>query len=263
MKNFIKRIIFFLEAIFSKKDDICPFCRCPNFKVVHKKAGIIDICLCGQCGLHWTNPIFRLPGFYEFLCYDEPRITYQVLKGKELEKAKAALFKGTGRDYSFFIDWLEKDIQGKTLLEFGSSWGYFLYQAKNRGFEVTGVEISEKRRNFGIEHLKVPIVANLDLLLSEKRHFDIIVTFHTLEHLTNIYGIFTCFQKLLNKGGTLIISVPFLDDQQNEKRFTIMGATHPLGFTRDFFMKNLPAGEFKLSFHDNMIIAKKIEMNGR
>jgi cyclopropane fatty-acyl-phospholipid synthase-like methyltransferase len=37
------------------------------------------------------------------------------------------------------------------MLELGSSWGYFLYQAKQQGFEVTGVEISEPRRLFGIK----------------------------------------------------------------------------------------------------------------
>ena len=52
-------------------------------------------------------------------------------------------------------------LKGSSLVEVGSSWGYFLWQAKNQGFDVTGVEIGEKRRLFGERHLEVKIVDDI------------------------------------------------------------------------------------------------------
>jgi len=48
----------------------------------------------------------------------------------------------------------------------------------------------------------------------------------------------------------LIIEVPFVEiDKGNSDAFKIMGAIHPLGFTPDFFINNLPKQGFAVSLY--------------
>ena len=43
----------------------------------------------------------------------------------------------------------------KTLLDIGSGTGYFLDHMKNKGFDVSGIEIDDKARNYSIEKFNV------------------------------------------------------------------------------------------------------------
>lgn len=258
--EYLVKAIHFLQGVFFKKDNICPYCKNKNFKTVFKKAYVIDICQCSQCGLYWTNPIFKLWRFYDFL-YQESGLTTHLSKGKKLKTEMDTGFRNTDKDYSAVIYWLKKNIKGRRLLEFGSSWGYLLYQAQSQGFDVTGVDISEKRRKFGIDNLKVKILPNIDLLIANKEKYDVIVTFHTLEHLTYIGDIFSKFRALLNENGTVLIIVPFFETDEGERNFKIIGAVHPLGFNKVFFARNLPKEGFEVSFYNELVICKKIYSN--
>lgn len=253
----VKRTFYFSQALFFNRDNVCPYCLQRRFKVVHRKAFLIKICRCADCGLYWTNPIFRLHYFYESLYEDGPELAFVPLNGEKLDMVKKNLFKGSGRDYEYFISWMSSILGGKRLLEFGSSWGYFLYQAEQKGFNVTGVEISAGRRKSGIERFGVRIVPNLDSLIGAKEKFNGIVTFHTLEHLVDIHDIFAKFRQLLVSGGKLLITAPFLPDNPDKKGFSVMGAVHPLGFTRDFFMRNLPLEGFKVEFRNWLVICER------
>lgn len=137
------------------------------------------------------------------------------------------------------------------MLEIGSSWGYFLYQAKQQGYDTTGLEISEKRRLFGVKELGVNIVNCFNDLKTEK--FDIIYTAHALEHFTDLYNVFQELHYYLNNKGKLIIEVPNFDLLQfGESVLPIIGAVHPLGFSSNFFKRNLPKYGFKiLGFYDS------------
>lgn len=104
-----------------------------------------------------------------------------------------------------------KKGEGKTLLELGSSLGYFSRIFKDRGFSVTGSDISnyivtkantiQKDVNF----LRIDI--EKDIKLDKK--FDFIVAFEVLEHLKNPEKALLNIKKLLKKKGTLIFSTPF------------------------------------------------------
>ena len=84
----------------------------------------------------------------------------------------------------------------------------------------------------------------------EKQKFDLIFTAHTLEHLTFTVGdIFNKFYTLLNDKGYLIIEVPYLNLMESKEIFKIMGAVHPLGFCKNFFVKNLPKYGFEVEIH--------------
>lgn len=242
------KLIYLLQGILLKRDNKCPYCAISDYEVVFRKRGIVDICSCRNCSIYWTNPIFRFPKFYGSL-YKGEGLTTTLVEMNELEELKSTCFRNTGKDYSLIINWLKGLSSGKRLLEFGSSWGYFLFQAQSEGFEAAGVEISDNRREFGIKHLGVDIRPNLDQLISAGEKFDLIFSAHTLEHLNDLRDIFLKFYDLLSTGGFLVIEVPYLNLAKGSKVFRIMGAVHPLGFCKEFFTKNLPKYGFEATVH--------------
>lgn len=245
----ITRILYLFQAIFQKKDRLCPYCSKSNFDIIFKKNDIVDICYCKNCNLYWTNPIFQFPKFYNRL-YKAEGLTTQIITGQQLKNTLQSSFKGTDKYYIPVLKWLRQTTNGNKLLEFGSSWGYFLYQAKLECFESVGVEISQQRRDFGREHLNVDIYSDIDEIVLNNSKFDIIFTAHTLEHLgNNIKGIFDKFYNLLNNNGILFIEVPYFNLKRGKEIFSLMGAIHPLGFIGEFFLFSLTKIGFNVSVH--------------
>jgi len=178
-------------------------------------------------------------------------MTTDMPSGKILGELLSNLFRETTKDYNKTVSWLKEVSPGKKLLEFGSSWGYFLFQAQAQGFDSIGVDISEKRRKFGKKKLGVRIENSVDGLLEKRLEFDVIYTAHTLEHLgKEISGIFFKFSQLLKDKGLLVIIVPHFDLERGEEIFSIVGAIHPLGFVKSFFEKSLPRFGFKVMTYE-------------
>ncbi|MBL6730908.1 MAG: class I SAM-dependent methyltransferase [Bacteroidia bacterium] len=98
---------------------------------------------------------------------------------------------------------------GKKLLDVGSGSGYFMNFMKKKGYEVTGVEISEKaanlcENNFGIKaHSPTEFVqGKLDT------NYNIISLWHVFEHVYDYDTYFELFSKSLDEKGYLILALP-------------------------------------------------------
>ncbi|RKX93554.1 MAG: hypothetical protein DRP84_08260 [Spirochaetes bacterium] len=236
-RNIFEDISYFLQGL-GKKRIACPYCKTKDYIIYDKKYLVIDICKCKQCGLFFVNPIYAAKKVEEFYdnCYSSGA-TFIPEKQSLESMIRTGDFSSIGKDFRDRLSIIKQLSNGNRLLEFGSSWGYFLYQAKQYGFICKGVEISKKRSYFGQKYLGVDIINNL-AAINEK--FDIIYTSHTLEHLVDLQGIFDEFYKMLVPGGKLIIEVPNFDPEVKGKSvYSIIGKVHPLGFNKDFFEKNL------------------------
>lgn len=106
-----------------------------------------------------------------------------------------------------------KKGKGKKLLEIGSSLGYFARIFKDRGFNVSGSDISpyilKKVRILqkDIKFLEIDIEKTSDI--EKKFDFDYVVAFEVLEHLRNPGKALLNIRKLLKQNGILIFSTPF------------------------------------------------------
>lgn len=97
------------------------------------------------------------------------------------------------------------------VLDFGCGGGYLLNALSVRS--KTGVEINPaaqaEARGLGIE-----VAATLAEL--EEREFDVAISSHSLEHVTNPYGTLVSLRRLLRAGGKLVLLLP-VDDWRNER----------------------------------------------
>lgn len=91
------------------------------------------------------------------------------------------------------------------LLDFGAGTGDFLQTAKNKGWEIYGIETNEQAR--GLANQKG---IHLDSSLKEIKdtQFDAITLWHVLEHIPNFQKTLNQLQTLLKPGGVLVIAVP-------------------------------------------------------
>lgn len=97
----------------------------------------------------------------------------------------------------------------RRLLDLGCWVGYLLATARDRGWEVCGVEPSDFAATFARERLGLPIL-QADLLTAELEpaSFDAIVLGDVLEHLTDPLAALEHIATLLAPGGVLYLALP-------------------------------------------------------
>jgi 2-polyprenyl-3-methyl-5-hydroxy-6-metoxy-1,4-benzoquinol methylase len=100
---------------------------------------------------------------------------------------------------------------GKRVLDYGSGTGFFLNYLKEKGYQVQGVEIDDKARNFAKTNFGLSVHTPNELLSStQTEQFDAISLWHVLEHLYDPLKYLQKFNTLLTQKGVLIIAVPNL-----------------------------------------------------
>lgn len=92
-----------------------------------------------------------------------------------------------------------------TLLDIGAGTGDFLTVAKNNGWNITGIEPSEKAKSIAIKK-GVSFSENSQDL--ENQSYDVITMWHVLEHVPNLDTQIKELKRLLKPNGTIIIAVP-------------------------------------------------------
>lgn len=237
MSNLLPRLQFLGQALYRRQRS-CPHCGAAEVRRRARKYGVVRVLQCQRCSLFFTSPIYRNARLYDG-AYSAEGSTTDLPGEVELDLRKRTLFAGTDKDSLERLRLLRGLGGGRRLLEIGSSWGYFLFQAQRMGFKAAGVEPGRRRREFGISRLGVDLVSRLEELA--ERRFDLIYTAHALEHFTDLSDVFARIAQLLEAGGHLVIEVPHFDwPGRGRRALPAIGAVHPLGFTPGFFAENLP-----------------------
>lgn len=100
-------------------------------------------------------------------------------------------------------------VRGGRLLDVGCAVGDFLAAAKQRGFEVEGVEYSAWAADEATRRLGVPVrVGDIHRLAGGDRRFDAVTMWHVLEHTRDPVADLTAVRGVLSDGGRLFIELP-------------------------------------------------------
>lgn len=92
-----------------------------------------------------------------------------------------------------------------SILDIGAGTGEFLKVAKLKGWNVFGVEVNEKARNFSKEK---GIILQKQIEDFANQKFDVVTLWHVLEHLPNLEKTTSQIERLVKPNGHLIIAVP-------------------------------------------------------
>jgi 2-polyprenyl-3-methyl-5-hydroxy-6-metoxy-1,4-benzoquinol methylase len=109
------------------------------------------------------------------------------------------------------------DLRGKTVLEIGAATGSLLEKMKEQGCkEIAGVELGKEYGDYACGrgfHIYDRSIEELNL----KKKYDVIVTFHTMEHVFDPKKVFQGIYEALKPGSWFIGEVP----NQNDWRIQI------------------------------------------
>ena len=169
-------------------------------------------------------------------------------------------YQGYGRDdylseltikrYHELLDHFEKYRRTGKMIDVGCGIGYFLEEAKKRGWDVYGSEFTSEAvsicRKKGIKMTE----GTLDINNYDLEEFDIVTSFEVIEHINNPMEEMNKFHKLLRKGGLLYITTPnfnsILRHLLKGKYNVISFPEHLLYFTRKTLNFALAENKFKV-----------------
>jgi 2-polyprenyl-3-methyl-5-hydroxy-6-metoxy-1,4-benzoquinol methylase len=110
---------------------------------------------------------------------------------------------------SRLLEWIERDVPRGRLLEIGSAGGYFLQAARQRGWQVTGIEISEAAAGFARETLGLDVrTGTLESVGLEPVSFDVAYLGDVLEHVPEPMETLRRLHGLVRPGGAVVIVGP-------------------------------------------------------
>lgn len=113
-------------------------------------------------------------------------------------------------------DYLLNTLNGneKTLLDIGCGTGHFLFEAKRRGWKVTGIDFDRNATQaassfFGINDLFTGDLKDFKKI--NNRRYDLITFFDVFEHLDNHKEFISIVKSLLSENGTISMKMPYAD----------------------------------------------------
>ncbi len=114
----------------------------------------------------------------------------------------------TIKRYNELLDEFEAFRKTGKLLDVGCGIGYFLEEAKKRGWEVYGTEYTNEAISICSEKGINMHQGKLDPTNYENESFDVITSFEVIEHINNPIEEITNFHSLLRKGGLTYVTTP-------------------------------------------------------
>ena len=180
----------------------CPFCDSDRYKEIYKERGALRIVQCAPCGLIYVNPRLK-----------NPEKVYWGDAEKYLKEAKL-IFEGKAahhRDLNYLEDlsFIQRHKPAGNFLDVGTNMGFFLRNAKGRGWNLYGVEpspsLSEMARRYFELNVKTTFLEDAGF---DEEFFDVVTMTDVLEHIGDPGKALSEARRILKPEGILFIKVP-------------------------------------------------------
>jgi 2-polyprenyl-3-methyl-5-hydroxy-6-metoxy-1,4-benzoquinol methylase len=170
----------------------CPLCQSPDVNGYLSLDGI-RIASCAACGFMFSQDTLAAAEIDQFYIDG-----YHDRRHMDGQRVNASINIQLLRSFC-------PDLSGKSLLDVGSGYGFFLDRLRNSGVRRTaGVELSQAQRQYSVNRLQLETHGQLDELSGNDR-FDIITIFEVIEHIPAPYEFIQNICEHLLPGGSLII----------------------------------------------------------
>jgi 2-polyprenyl-3-methyl-5-hydroxy-6-metoxy-1,4-benzoquinol methylase len=160
---------------------------------------------CPRCSLVFVSPrlrpealqkLYEQPAYHEGVYGEDGRFSPAMMLQRRWTRGRLALAE----------EELGRPVSGARLLEVGAGHGLFLAAARERGYDVVGVELSETSAAHARESLGLTVHSTQleDAPLAGR--FDVICAWDTIEHVPDPDVILTEIHRLLKPGGRLFLT---------------------------------------------------------
>jgi 2-polyprenyl-3-methyl-5-hydroxy-6-metoxy-1,4-benzoquinol methylase len=183
----------------------CNICRVNNAKFIGLREGF-SVVRCRNCGLYYLNPmpeydVDEIQAVYNNDYYIEHWRRGDGRFGPHMQ----AILKLSAR---LVLDKIESYLKPNKLLEVGCGYGEILIEARERNWNVKGVEISSSAVNY-LKQFDLDIFCcKLEEAHFNNEEFDVVVFRELLEHLNNPYKFLIEVNRIVKTDGFVYVTVP-------------------------------------------------------
>ncbi len=139
--------------------------------------------------------------------------------------------------------------KGQALLDIGCSAGFFLDEARKKGWQVQGVELSAWAVKYAREQLNLEVHSStLKQAKLSSNFYDIIVLHDTIEHITNPRQMLIEIRRILKPDGVVYINTPDIESMASRllrAKWWGINRFHLFYFSKRTLRKLLDAAGFK------------------
>ncbi len=166
-----------------------------------------DLSICANCHLVYLTPRPSAHELYDH--YPEDYEAYETLEKSFLRSPS----RNKGNGFLRQINYVERYQPGRgRLLDIGCATGRFLNQAKERGWQVLGIEINDNAAKFARQHYQLnALTSDLEHANLAPESQDVVTLWDVLEHLPSPKNALMGIHNILHPGGLVFFSIPNLD----------------------------------------------------
>lgn len=178
----------------------CNLCGAPDPRILYR-IGSYPIGRCRACTLTYTTSV---PDERELAA----QYSAEYYGGREdayfgYEEDREVLSANFNRN----LDGIERHQRPGRLLDVGCALGFFVDAARRRGWDASGVDVSEYATAYARDRLGLPVRTGSLLELDfPAAGFDVITLWDTIEHLADPMGHLRRAAELLRPGGSLYLT---------------------------------------------------------
>ena len=176
----------------------CPLCKESKNIPLHQE-GSFQMVRCSSCQFIYLNPRPTSESLTHFYQHYLPEDSSSIQSwGRMMEPV-----------FHRAANLLRQHRRNGRLLDVGTGFGFFMNEMKNKGWEVTGVEISQKAIDYARNSLGLTIhLGPLEKANFPNQHFDVVTAFYVIEHLPDPMAFLKECHRILKPGGVLLLRYP-------------------------------------------------------
>jgi len=184
----------------------------------YKEPDVYDIYHCSICDTSFADPLAVDSRIYEDIYNNMEQVPgyarYAKYASNVLLHKEPLDYLAESEDMYWAVAKYLKERHLKTerckILEIGSGLGYLTYSLAKKGFDVTGLDISQTAVNKAKERYGDYFLCGdlRDLHKETEMKYDVIIMTELIEHVTDVIELFEAADALLLKSGKIIITTP-------------------------------------------------------
>jgi len=199
----------------SKKIDVemeevsCPFCGRAEYRLLHREDPF-QMVKCSPCQFIYLNP---RPTGEAILRFYQNYLPEDGSSVEAWQRMMQSIFQRAA-------NLIERYKKRGRLLDVGAGFGFFLSEMKERGWDVVGVEISQKALAYAKDRLGLTVYPGpLERIGFPENDFDVVSGFYVIEHLPRPMEFLQECYRILKPGGLLLLRYPHTTPIKNLLRF--------------------------------------------
>jgi SAM-dependent methyltransferase len=199
---------------------VCPLCGTDKRRRLYTEHVSVGVSQCLFCSLIYTSPRVKEP---EKDYWGDPEAIYE--EARLIFEGKAHHHRDP--NYLHEMKTIERFKKTGRLLDVGCNIGIILRHAKQRGWDVVGVEPSATQANLCEKHGFKVYNCFLDQLPADAGLFDVVTLSDVFEHITEPVSLLQQAARFLKPDGILFVKVPNGKWSLFKQKLLTLAGRHP------------------------------------